>query len=272
MIPFTHFQKHRQLREMPLPQQWQRERFRINGSFDNHSFGHLIDYILERPEQPRIAGMGSSRTAFELQYNGRKTVLKVAHNEKGMAQNKVECELMFDNHYFDTLGLFPPGIDYDQDNPSPVWLHMEYAGPCSYERFVEACGGGPIALVKYAQIKHKAPSMTREPGVWNTDWKRIDPRAWLTKAFVDFTKNWPDLLEDYTGLSNWGWYDGHPVIVDVGYNWEVGKNHYGADGQKVFQNGRTVGTMDSIARQATVNKANSAAFDAQPPAEENPNS
>jgi hypothetical protein len=33
-------------------------------------------------------------------------------------------------------------------------------------------------------------------------------------------------LGDFTRAANWGWYQGHPVIIDVGFNSNVANQYY----------------------------------------------
>ena len=70
--------------EAPLPPEWDKSVFTPNVAYKKR-----IDYAVERAHR---LGRGSSRTAVEIMYEGRATVLKVAHNIKGMAQNAAEAE------------------------------------------------------------------------------------------------------------------------------------------------------------------------------------
>lgn len=240
------------IHEMPLKPGWNKHMFRIHHEFSNdEDFARLIDYILDLPDAVYLDS-GSSRTVFVVEYMGRKTVLKVAHNEKGLAQNKIESELCFDNHYFDTLELTVPGIDYDTENQMPVWLHVEYAQPLLEYQMIRACGGTCADLVRYAETHAPVPSIYREPakafGVGEDDEppsdenpRKINPKAPLTKAFLDFAENWPDILIDYKSINNWGWYEGRPVIVDVGFSFDVGRKHYwNVANRKLYYKGRTI--------------------------------
>ena len=67
------------LESPPLPEDWDKDIFNERVPFKTR-----IEYAKARAEQ---VGKGSSRVAFVIPYQGRKTVLKVALNAKGMAQN-----------------------------------------------------------------------------------------------------------------------------------------------------------------------------------------
>jgi hypothetical protein len=65
---------------VPPPDSWD------TGIFKK-SYKKQIDYALERAAK---IGTGSSRVVFEIEYEGRPTVLKIAKNAKGLAQNEKE--------------------------------------------------------------------------------------------------------------------------------------------------------------------------------------
>lgn len=104
------------LNEAPLPPDWDSNVFTPDNTYKKR-----MDYAAARAQK---LGRGSSRTAFEIEYQGRTTVLKVAHNIKGMAQNKAEANIL-DDWSVEQLGITIPIIDYDNAHDSPVWIHME---------------------------------------------------------------------------------------------------------------------------------------------------
>jgi hypothetical protein len=162
-------------------------------------------------------GSGSSRVAFEIPYEGRKTVLKIAKNAKGIAQNEHEASMLSD-YYLKQLGLFIPMIDYDEQNPSPTWLHIEYAEKAKNSDFKTACGGTPQDLVSYTN-KYFGKRYWGNPEV-------IDEEAELTQAFIDFVGNYDANIGDYNRLANWGKFQGKLVIIDAGLSDEIFQQYY----------------------------------------------
>lgn len=113
MLTFKQF-----LLETPLPDDWDKNIFTKKIPFEKQ-----IEYALERATK---IGAGSSRVAFEVEYKGRPTILKIAKNEKGLAQNKDEIDILKKSktEFFD---IMIPMIDYDKENDEPRWIHVEKA-------------------------------------------------------------------------------------------------------------------------------------------------
>ena len=66
----------------------------------------ILEYCKERAKR---LGQGSSRVAFEIEYEGRPTILKIAKNSKGILQNEKEVNILEDNFFEHII----PMIDYD---------------------------------------------------------------------------------------------------------------------------------------------------------------
>ena len=107
------------LDEMPLPADWDPQQMRQGST----TFKSRLAYALERAKK---LGTGSSRVATVIEYQGRPTVLKIAKNQKGLAQNSVEADILSDG-YASQLGILIPLIDYDEQNREPSWIHTEMA-------------------------------------------------------------------------------------------------------------------------------------------------
>ena len=105
------------LLEAPLPDDWDKGVFKSRSPFSKQ-----LKYALERANE---VGRGSARVAFEIPYQGRKTVLKIALNRKGLAQNEEEVRILSDKN-IQKLGLTIPMIDFDEENTQPKWIHVEY--------------------------------------------------------------------------------------------------------------------------------------------------
>lgn len=199
------------LLEAPLPDDWDKEIYN-----ERNSFAKRINYAKERAK--RLGG-GSSRVAFKIPYQGRDTVLKVAKNVKGMAQNEHEVDALSD-WYLANLGIAIPMIDYDTDSQKPTWIHLEFASKATPSEFKRQTGGMPRDLVAYA-----SKVIGRKGNFWgNPD--VINDESEVVQAFVDYAANYDHPLGDYTRLSNWGIFRGRLVIIDIGLSDDIYKTYY----------------------------------------------
>lgn len=198
------------LLEAPLPDDWDSAIFN-----ERLPFAKRVRYAQERAKK---AGTGSSRIAFIIPYNGKETVLKVAKNVKGMAQNEVEAQYLED-WYLKKLDLFIPMIDYDENNNQPTWIHTELAAKVTDAHFKQACGGKLSDLMDWARtLRNRQVDPRFTP--------KINIESDLAQAMQDFILNYDPLIGDFDRLANWGLYDGKPVILDVGVNTEVMQKYY----------------------------------------------
>ncbi len=219
------------LKETPLPASWEKSRYKTNTSFASR-----IRYASERATQ---IGSGSARVAFELEYEGRPTVLKIAKNRKGMAQNEFEVQML---SYHDFSDILIPMIDHDTDNETDLeynatWLHVEKAEKMKKAQFKKFFSGlDPTELVIFAMFfsnKHdlvaKAERYPWKPDPEKTKNLVVDDEIENPniKSFVYLVSN-NDQIEpmDFMALGNWGVYKNEPVIIDIGLSLEVFKLHY----------------------------------------------
>lgn len=195
------------LSEAPLPQEWDQNIF----SGRQGTYKQMIEYAKARAQQ---LGKGSSRVAFEVPYQGRKTVLKVALNQgKGLAQNQEESDLLSD-YYVKDSGIVIPLIDYDERNQKPTWIHTEYADKITKKQLERFFDGVPIHHV-IAHIEYD------KTGKKNWAYRELPDSIHDNDSFGRLR----DLLLNYTQIgsgdliskSNWGIYKGKPVIIDLGF-------------------------------------------------------
>ena len=212
------------INEAPLPDDWDKTAFS-----PKMSFKAKVDYAKQRATQ---LGVGSSRVAFEIEYQGRPTVLKIAKNKKGIAQNQVESELL-DDYYVKQLDIVIPMIDYDEDNNSPTWIHTEKADKVSEKKL--------CSLLKCDELyKFIKTIKGMNTGKENSLEKYAEEMIFwkvISKDDAEIMKNYADSLyelkhnydvelSDFNRVANWGVYSGKPVIIDIGLNTQVFKLHY----------------------------------------------
>lgn len=196
-----------ELLEAPLPSDWDDAIYNPNVSFKKR-----VDYAKQMALK---LGSGSSRIAFEIPYEGRKTVLKVAKNKKGVAQNKAEYDILTDG-YYSKLEIFIPCIDADERGFT--WIHTEYASKATVSGFVKECGLTPDQLVNYAtnQNRHKYKSAARWEHTY--DESNINYESPLINDMIELAHSDMIDIHDCSRIANWGIYQGQYVIIDAGFN------------------------------------------------------
>lgn len=189
--------------EAPLPDEWDKDTFK-----SNVSFAKRIRYAKEKAQK---IGSGSSRVAFVIPYDGRKTVLKVAKNAKGVAQNEEEV-VLFGDWYLNNLNIVIPMIDYDEENGDhPTWIHTEYADKVQNSHFVKLSGVTLPTLIAYAE------NVSGRKKISHINFDKVDEESELVQSIVDFVGNYTHVpTGDLSRLANWGLYHGRPVIIDLG--------------------------------------------------------
>lgn len=202
------------LQEAPLPDDWDAAIYS-----ERVPFSQRIKYAKARAKQ---LGSGSSRVAFEIPYQGRKTVLKIAKNQKGMAQNGEEASSLSD-WYLKKLGITIPLIDYDELSDNPTWIHTEFAEKAKQSDFKKATGVPLYDFVMYCVEQSGRKRVTYN----NAEDVGINPDSELVQSFTEYIGNYSHHpWMDYTVLRNWGIYQGRPVIIDIGLTNDIWNAHY----------------------------------------------
>ena len=205
------------LNETPLPSDWDSSKFNI----PSKSFKPIIDYALERATK---IGTGSSRIAFEVEYEGRPTILKIARNKKGLAQNEVESKMLSDG-YIEKMELTIPLIDYDTTNIQPLWIHTEKANKVTEKKLCKLLHCDNLfQLIQMVKSKYKNSSLYAH---YYNELKEINTEDEL-EDLVDLVDNLYSLSNDFDialgdlqKTNSWGLYKGKPVIIDIGLSMEV---------------------------------------------------
>ena len=213
------------LDEMPLPADWDPQQFKQQTT----SYKSRLAYALERAKK---LGAGSSRVAMTIEYEGRPTVLKVAKNAKGLAQNSVEADILSDG-YASQLGILIPIIDYDEQNREPSWVHTEIAQPATEKQLcaVMKCDSLEL-LVRFANtIAGKYRGITAQTFVDSLAMngkseQDIETMTEYGNLLADLANSFDVELSDLNRKANWGFYKGRPVIIDVGFNSNVSNQYY----------------------------------------------
>lgn len=216
--------------EMALPADWDPAALGHDKSFKSR-----LQYALERA--PRLGG-GSSRVAFVIPDNGRETVLKVAKNNKGVAQNEAEVDVL-DDGYLGKLDIVIPLVDYDKENPQPTWIQTEKANKISQrklEKMLHAGGRWPMTNFLYAVDNLLGKKEKYMPTLDQIKKDMIDTGSneQDIDIFFDYVNQVADLVNssnllpgDFGRAANWGEFQGRPVIIDLGYTKSVHELYWG---------------------------------------------
>lgn len=207
------------LDEMALPADWDPTALGHDKTFKSR-----LEYALQRV---RRLGGGSSRVAFVIPDQGRSTVLKIAKNRKGLAQNQAEADIL-DDGYIGKLDIVIPLVDYDKTNREPVWVQTELAQKVREPALCKLLKCKNLTqFVGYANyliggrnghMWKTAPTVLANSGFSEQD---IETFKEYASELGDLVSSSGALIVDFQHASNWGIYNGRPVIIDVGFTENV---------------------------------------------------
>jgi len=214
--------KDKKIDEMPLPVDWDKEQLNLRQTFKNR-----IKYAVSKAQR---IGSGSSRVAMTIEYEGRPTVLKVAKNAKGLAQNEAEVEILEDG-YSGKLPIVIPLIDYDKANKRPVWLQTELAKKVRGDTLQKLLHTPTMWL-----FMNQVRNLVGMQGRYDMDDQKIKevyfrgteikfkPTEKDYEIFRTYAEELAELamsstieLGDFNNPSNWGIYNNRPVVLDLGF-------------------------------------------------------
>lgn len=216
------------MNEVPLPPDW-------DGDIYNEKipFTKRIAYAKERAKR---LGSGSARVAFVIPYEGRETVLKIAKNKKGMAQNELEASILGDRFVGE---ITIPMIDYDESSSSPTWIHTEKAEKASEEKLcqimkipnlwwlVKASNtqtGNGSRYQRFGSVAAAHAAYFEElPNATEEDYEHA---LKYVQEIGELVSNFGILSDDFSHADNWGIWKGKPVVIDVGFDEAIRDQYY----------------------------------------------
>lgn len=206
------------LHEAPLPPDWEKSTYSPQTSFKKQ-----LAYTMDRAAK---LGTGSGRVAFTIQYEGRPTVLKIAKNQKGLAQNEFEAQ-MFSDYYASGIGITIPMIDYDEENEPPRWIHTEKANKVKPTQFAKHFGVSHNEISRVLQYATGQLSNSPMYGNYQANYGQVLKDNENLQNLVELVGNYGLPTGDFPRLANWGEYKGNLVIIDIGLSQDVLKQYYG---------------------------------------------
>lgn len=201
----------------------------MQGGFSFESIKHIqsfkerLKYCKEHFGQ--VIGNGSSRVCFQIDDNW---VLKLAKNEKGIAQNTEEGQY---DYYRDTFDCTPK-INYDlSDMDNFTYIVAEYILPAKPKDFIECLGIDFATLCSFLKWTNNQYSRVKGFGAMNNeratnlieDNEAIDD---IYNYLIDYRR----IIGDFCRITNWGMVlrEGNPtmVMLDNGFTEDIFRKYY----------------------------------------------
>lgn len=207
--------------EMAYPASFNMEAFKAIPSYAGK-----IKYCKEK--LGKQLGQGSSRMVFPID---DEKVLKLAMNEKGVAQNEAECEW-----FLQKIGLFAKVYDCDEDYK---WIEMQVARKAMASDFKKFFGYPFKVICAYVDYVHNMYSRRRSYRDTSYDnlFHQIEESEEYNNGdsvfymLYEYLANYQlEAIGDLQRLSSWGVVkeDGQEslVIIDYGLNDSVAQDYY----------------------------------------------
>lgn len=165
-------------------------------------------------------GKGSSRIIFQL---SDEKVLKLAFNEKGIAQNQAEYD-MFNDYY--SLSLLPTVYD-ESDEENFTFLVSDYVLPASKKDFKHVFN---ISFETFQKFILMSDSTNRIKYLSSTEYEELIENNEDLSEFANYIANFQPPIGDLTRISSYGLRRKNNideiVLLDSGLNDEVYKTYY----------------------------------------------
>ena len=200
------------------------EGFDINQFKDLPSFAAKARYL--RSHGLDKLGAGSSRAAFIADDT---TVIKVAKNKKGLAQNRVEAELSAN------VSQDAPIAKVKDSDPDNIWIESERARRAKPSDFNSIVGYPMKDIIKaLGEMVNSRKNIRVAPGSrwYNRDRKLFDELSEtpFVSELAEIITNHNLSMGDIDRISSWGVVNrngtDHLVLIDYGLDDKVWQQHY----------------------------------------------
>jgi predicted nucleotidyltransferase len=189
------------------------ENFDLNKFKKLKSFKERVDYCNSTLTK---LGAGSSRIVYLVD---DKTVLKLAKNQKGIAQNKVEIGAS-DKYYSNVTAEV-----YESDDNS-LWLEMELAKPINKTRFKEILGYSVEDFGKWVTNFWNVNNRKKPYYILDKQVEEIINESEFANSVFSFIQDYGLSVGDLGRISTYGEFDGEVKIIDYGLDDDVLSNYY----------------------------------------------
>ena len=199
--------------------------FRLDVLRSKGDFKGMLKYCIDMFGEP--IGAGSSRIVFQID---DETVLKLAGNDKGIAQNKEEMKIGLDSEL-----TYVPKVFNGSDEKDGLWIISEYVLPAEKKDFRKVFG------IKFDDISNFCFFLQSTKGPFSKHYANLvreiyDDYSWcvngtklLREIELLFNKH-DSMVNDLVQLANWGMCrrngKTYMVMLDAGCSQEVFNRYY----------------------------------------------
>lgn len=189
------------------------EGFDLDTFYNMKSFSAKIKYANSKLKR---IGSGSSRIVYAID---DKKVLKLAKNEKGIAQNEIEADYLLQDWYGDIIAKV-----FEKDDRYR-WLISERCKKITQNEFKQYFGVDCEEFRKYLLYGVGKRDYSGLPQKTTIDkLNNNDFATELLNMFSDFDMT--SVTNDYARIANYGKIDNKIVLSDYGLTYTVYKSHY----------------------------------------------
>ena len=204
--------------------------FRLDYLTSAQSFSERNKYCLKMLGKP--IGKGSSRIIYQID---DETCLKLAWNEKGVAQNLEEISIARDGFI-----SYIPKIYNGSDEENGLWIITQYVLPAKEADFKEILGIPFRDVAKFARSTDDRFNYKRGNDFIRTAdkivqflYEKYEDNYDVISLFNDISDlkaNYNQIVVDLAGIRNWGMVrengNTYMVILDTGLSEEIYNQHY----------------------------------------------
>lgn len=178
---------------------------------DLNTFNSRIDYA---EKNLKHLSSGSSRIVY---LTNKDTVIKLAKNEKGLAQNKAECQSKVKCKYINKI------LDCSKDY---LWVESPFLEKITEKDFEELTG------FSFKDFEKMIDSTLESKNSANIKEITKVTKSDFFKEIINAAKNLQLMSGDLTRISSWGTKDNIPILIDSGLNKQVYQKYYKSDSSK----------------------------------------
>jgi len=169
------------------------------------TFRAKIDYC---EKNLKHLSSGSSRIVYSTPNN---TVIKLAKNNKGIAQNKVECNPKMKSKFLNKI------LDCSKDYN---WIEVEYLDKITESEFEEMTG------LNFKEFGNCLKYLCKKSSGKKPDGFEDCKDSEVVQEMVRLCKDFNLLYGDIERISSWGCKDNKPILIDSGLTRKVYDTYY----------------------------------------------
>jgi hypothetical protein len=155
---------------------------------------------------------GSSRIVY---LTPAKTVLKLAKNDRGLAQNKAEANPKMRSKYLNKI------LGHAKNDS---WIEVDYLDKITTKDFEKMTG---LDFDDFGEsLRYGLKSVSENSDKEKPDGFEKIEKSKIYKDMKDLGKKWKLMPGDLARISSWGTKDGKPILIDAGLTKDVFEEFY----------------------------------------------